>query len=60
MKTYDKYLSSTIKQGFFPVRERSVIASEFKNLCEQVMLSKAIVYFPGAAVGFFYPPLYYL
>ncbi|XP_058222016.1 midasin-like isoform X2 [Rhododendron vialii] len=35
--------------GFFPVRERSIIASEFKNLCKQVMLSKAFVYFPGAA-----------
>ncbi|KAF7135896.1 hypothetical protein RHSIM_Rhsim08G0236800 [Rhododendron simsii] len=35
--------------GYFPVRERSRIASEFKNLCEQLMLSKAFVYFPGAA-----------
>ncbi|KAF7137371.1 hypothetical protein RHSIM_Rhsim07G0217300 [Rhododendron simsii] len=35
--------------GFFPLRERSIIASEFKNLCKQVMLSKAFVNFPGAA-----------
>ncbi|KAI8544654.1 hypothetical protein RHMOL_Rhmol08G0312700 [Rhododendron molle] len=35
--------------GYFPVRERSRMASEFKNLCEQLMLSKAFVYFPGTA-----------
>ncbi|CAL5443785.1 unnamed protein product [Camellia sinensis] len=35
--------------GFYPVRERSRLASEFKNLCEQLMLSKAFVHFPGAA-----------
>ncbi|GFY97181.1 midasin-like protein [Actinidia rufa] len=35
--------------GFYPVRERSRIASEFNNLCEQLILSKAFVHFPGAA-----------
>ncbi|XP_028119149.1 midasin-like [Camellia sinensis] len=35
--------------GFYPVRERSRLASEFKNLCEQLMLSKAFVHFPGTA-----------
>ncbi|KAL6993116.1 hypothetical protein U1Q18_011234 [Sarracenia purpurea var. burkii] len=35
--------------GFYPVRERSRIASEFKTLCEQLMLSNAFVHFPGAA-----------
>ncbi|XP_052182550.1 midasin isoform X2 [Diospyros lotus] len=33
--------------GFYPVRERSRVALDFKNLCEQIMLSKAFVCFPG-------------
>ncbi|CAK9179917.1 unnamed protein product [Ilex paraguariensis] len=34
--------------GFYPVRERSRITTEFKHLCEQLMQSKAFIHFPGA------------
>ncbi|VFQ98584.1 unnamed protein product [Cuscuta campestris] len=33
--------------GFYPVRERSRIAIDFKNLCEELIGSKTFVHFPG-------------
>ncbi|PHT84114.1 hypothetical protein T459_12557 [Capsicum annuum] len=33
--------------GFYPVRERSRISTDFKHLCEKLMHSKAIVNYPG-------------
>lgn len=33
--------------GFYPVRERSKISTDFKNLCKKLMHSKAIVNYPG-------------
>nr|XP_009757416.1 PREDICTED: midasin [Nicotiana sylvestris] len=33
--------------GFYPVRERSRISTEFKHLCEKLMNSKAFVNYPG-------------
>ncbi|XAR49907.1 hypothetical protein NMG60_11004090 [Bertholletia excelsa] len=36
--------------GFYPTRERARMALEFKDLCEQVMLSKPFVCFPGVAM----------
>ncbi|GFQ03814.1 midasin [Phtheirospermum japonicum] len=35
--------------GFYPVRERSRIATDFQNLCEKVARSKAFIHFPGDA-----------
>lgn len=37
-------------QGFYPVRERSRIASDFKNLIEQLALSQAFVHIPDVNV----------
>ncbi|XP_049392138.1 midasin isoform X1 [Solanum stenotomum] len=36
--------------GFYPVRERSKISTDFKHLCEKLMHSKAIVNYPGDSV----------
>ncbi|CAN4116387.1 unnamed protein product [Withania somnifera] len=33
--------------GFYPVRERSKISTDFKHLCEKLMHSKPIVNYPG-------------
>ncbi|KAK6125035.1 hypothetical protein DH2020_041213 [Rehmannia glutinosa] len=35
--------------GFYPVRERSRINTDFQNLCEQLAHSKAFIHFPGNA-----------
>ncbi|KAL2462441.1 ATPase [Forsythia ovata] len=35
--------------GFYPVRERSTIISDFQNLCEKLMQSKTFIHFPGDA-----------
>lgn len=34
--------------GYYPMRERSRIASEFRDLCEQIMQSKAFLCFPDS------------
>ena len=39
-----------ITQGFYPIRERSRLISEFKFLIEQLMMLKAFVDFPGDTV----------
>ena len=39
-----------ITQGFYPIRERSRLISEFKFLIEQLMMLKAFVDFPGDIV----------
>ncbi|XP_059279886.1 midasin isoform X2 [Lycium ferocissimum] len=36
--------------GFYPVRERSRIATDFMHLCEKLMHSKAIVNYPGDTI----------
>ncbi|KAK3037950.1 hypothetical protein RJ639_030655 [Escallonia herrerae] len=35
--------------GFYPVRERSRLSSEYKYLCEEMMQLQALIYFPGDA-----------
>ncbi|KAL3632042.1 hypothetical protein CASFOL_025026 [Castilleja foliolosa] len=35
--------------GFYPVRERSRIATDFQNLCEELTCSKAFIHYPGDA-----------
>ncbi|CAA3030250.1 Midasin [Olea europaea subsp. europaea] len=41
--------SSDFLGGFYPVRERSRITSDFQNLCEKLMQSKTFTHFPGDA-----------
>ncbi|XP_031091675.1 midasin [Ipomoea triloba] len=35
--------------GFYPVRERSRISMDFKDICEKLMCSKPFVHFPGGS-----------
>lgn len=41
-------------QGFYPIRERSRLISEFKLLTEQLMMLKAFVAFPGDIVCIYF------
>lgn len=44
------WLLTNGEQGFYPVRERSRLISEFKRLVEQVMLSDTFVFYPSTLV----------
>ena len=43
-------LDPLIEQGFYPVRERSRIATEFKALCHELICSKAFISCSGEVV----------
>lgn len=44
------FFGLNIDQGFYPVRERSKISSDYQNLCEKAAQSKAFIHFPGDSV----------